>query len=252
MDEYHYVWLIWASAFLVPWLLLWFMSPRDRTIMLRASLMTTALGLTEPFFVPEYWNPPSLFDFAQRYGFDLESFVFTFAIGGIGVMLYRVLTGWPTLPVGAAEQRRERHRHHRWALLAAPALFVPLYALPWNPIYAAIAALVCGAIAAVACRPDLLRNTLVGGALFLAFYTLFMLSLVAFAAGYIARVWRVAELMPVRPAGIPIEELLFGVSFGAYWSAVYEHLTWQRVASAAAAGPRHSTADLRPPSGASA
>lgn len=89
MDEYHYVWLIWASAFLVPWLLLWFTYPRDRTIMLRASVMTMAFGLTEPVFVPEYWNPPSLFDLAQRSGFDLESFVFTFAIGGIGVTLSR-------------------------------------------------------------------------------------------------------------------------------------------------------------------
>lgn len=235
MNEYQYVWLIWASAFLVPWLVLWFVYPRDRTIMLRASAMTMAFGLTEPIFVPEYWNPPSLFDLAQRSGFDLESFIFTFATGGIGVMLYRVLTGARTLPVEGPEQRRARHRHHRVALLAAPGLFVPLYALPWNPIYAAIAALVCGAIAAVACRPDLLRNTLVGGALFLAFYTVFMLSLVAFAPGYIPRVWRVAELIPVRPAGIPIEELLFGVSFGAYWSAVYEHLTWQRVAPAATA-----------------
>ena len=28
--------------------------------------------------------------------------------------------------------------------------------------------------------------------------------------------------------GIPVEELLFGVAFGLYWSGVYEHFTWTR------------------------
>lgn len=241
MGGYHYVWLIWASAFLLPWLALWIAYPRDRRVIWRASVVTMAFGLTEPIFVPEYWNPPSLFDLAQRTGFDLESFIFTFATGGIGVMLYRVLTAGRTLPLGAPEQQLARHRYHRLALSAAPVLFVPLYALPWNPIYAAIAALLCGAIAAVACRPDLLRNTLVGGLLFLVFYALFMLSLATFVPGYIPRVWRVAELIPVRPVGIPIEELLFGISFGAYWSAIYEHLTRHRVAPAGAAMSRQAT-----------
>jgi hypothetical protein len=28
--------------------------------------------------------------------------------------------------------------------------------------------------------------------------------------------------------GIPLEELLFGLSFGWYWTGVYEHFTWSR------------------------
>lgn len=45
------------------------------------SLATAFFGLTEPLFVPEYWNPPTLFDLAQRTGFDLESLIFCFGIG---------------------------------------------------------------------------------------------------------------------------------------------------------------------------
>jgi hypothetical protein len=29
--------------------------------------------------------------------------------------------------------------------------------------------------------------------------------------------------------GLPLEELLFGLSFGLYWAAVYEHFAWLRV-----------------------
>ncbi|MEW5917696.1 MAG: lycopene cyclase domain-containing protein [Gemmatimonadota bacterium] len=237
MSESRYVWLIWASAFLLPWFVLWIRYPRDRSIMWRASATTMLFGLTEPIFVPEYWNPPSLFDLAHRTGFDLESFIFSFAIGGIGVMLYRAAIGGRTVPLPALHQHAGRHRYHRLALATAPVLFLPLWALPWNPIYAATTAMLGGAVAAAACRPDLVRNTLVGALLFLALYTLFMLSLVVFAPGYIERTWLVAELIPVRPAGIPIEELRCGISCGAYWSAIYEHLFWYRVTPVATARP---------------
>jgi hypothetical protein len=41
------------------------------------------MGLTEPFFVPEYWTPPSLFNLTEKTGFDIESLIFSFAIDGI-------------------------------------------------------------------------------------------------------------------------------------------------------------------------
>ena len=71
----QYVWLTWASSFLLPWLLLLWRYPAHRRVMLWASVLTTPFGLTEPLFIPRYWNPPSLFGLAQRTGFDLESLI---------------------------------------------------------------------------------------------------------------------------------------------------------------------------------
>ena len=68
--KYHYVWLIWSSAFLLPWIVLYLWNRRWRTVMWRVSLVTALLGLSEPVLVPRYWNPPSLFDLAQRTGFN--------------------------------------------------------------------------------------------------------------------------------------------------------------------------------------
>jgi hypothetical protein len=31
--------------------------------------------------------------------------------------------------------------------------------------------------------------------------------------------------------GIPLEELLFGFTFGLYWTGVYEHFTWNKSVS---------------------
>ncbi len=223
---YHYVWLVWSSGFLIPWLALYLTNPRLRTVMWRVSLATAAFGLIEPIWVPEYWNPPSLFELAQRTGFDLESLIFCFAIGGIGAVLYNALTYRHFVPFGAGEMRAPHARFHLAALWAPYVLFVPLYFLPWNPIYPAILCLVGGAIASSICRPDLTAKSLVGGAIFLGLYSVFMLGLVWLTPGYISQVWNLPALSGVLIGGIPLEELLFGFSFGWYWTGVYEHFTW--------------------------
>jgi hypothetical protein len=224
--RYHYVWLAWSGTFLLPWVWLYLANPGHRRVMLRTSLATALLGLTEPIYVPRYWNPPSLFDLAQRTGFDIESLIFAFAIGGIGCALYDTMTKRDLSAVSAAERNSSRHRLHRLALLVPYFLFVPLYFLPWNPIYPSLLCLLIGSIGSVVCRPDLRRKTLIGGLLFLGLYAVFMLGLRWFSPGYIERVWNLRALSGVLIAGIPLEELVFGLTFGMYWTGVYEHLAW--------------------------
>lgn len=228
MNSYHYVWFFWSSTFLAAFLLVYLLSPADRRQMLRAGAATAPFGLTEPLFVPAYWNPPSLFDLAQRTGFDLESLIFTFAIGGVAVILYNRLTGQAVAAIPEAARSSRRHRLHGLALLAPAFTFLLLVPLGWNPIYPAVIAMVAGATAAVICRPDLFAKTLVGGLLFLGYYALFMLGLILSAPGYVEEVWNIGALSGLRPLGIPVEELMFGFAFGLYWSSVYEHLTWSR------------------------
>ena len=47
------------------------------------------------------------------------------------------------------------------------------------------------------------------------------------APGYIERVWNLAALSGVFVLHLPLEELLFALTFGFYWSSVYEHVTWR-------------------------
>lgn len=219
VEPYRYVWLVWASAFLAVWALLYALFPRQRRAMGWASLYTTPFGLAEPLFVPAYWNPPSLFDLAQRTGFVLESLIFCFAIGGVGSVLYNIVTGARLEAVSAAQRHHHRHRWHRAALLTPFVVLPALLPLRWNPIYPAMLALGTGALATVTCRPDLTLKTLAGAVLFFGYYFVFMLALDALAPGYM----RVLE--------VPVEELGFGLAFGAYWAGVYEHVCWQRVAA---------------------
>lgn len=226
-SPYTYVGL--SSALLVAWLVLFTVRPDIRREMVRVSVGTMFLGLTEPLFVPRYWNPPTLGDLARRTGFDLESLLFSFAIGGIVFAAYHVLFGEAPAESMAHERSDPRHRYHMLAILSAPVGFVVLLALtPLNPIYAAAIALVGGFFATLYCRPDLWRKMLASGALFLLLYfVVFVLFDQAFP-GYVVAVWNLKAVSGVVLWGVPLEELLFAFTFGLYWSSVYEHLGWRR------------------------
>ena len=193
--------------------------------MLWASLFTMPFGLTEPLFVPAYGNPPSLFNLAQTTGFNIESLIFSFGIGGIGAVLYNILIRREPVALPFAERAAARHRLHFWALAVPFVSFPLLYPFAWNPIYLAIIAM-ARALAAMFCRPHLAPKVGIGAILFLSYYTVFPLGLEWTAPGYIGRVWNLPALSGVCIAGLPIEELLFAAAFGAYWSGVYGHFIW--------------------------
>jgi Lycopene cyclase len=121
------------------------------------------------------------------------------------------------------------HRQHVLLLVSPVIAFVALFFLPWNPIYPGIIAMAIGAIAAILCRPDLKARIWVGGVLFLLYYSILLQGLRFLSPGYIERVWNLPDLTGIKPFGMPMEELLFALCFGMYWSGVYEHLTWRRV-----------------------
>ncbi len=226
MDE-HYVWLIWSLTFLIPWCIVYVLAPNYRDVMLKASLLTMLFGLTEPLFVPEYWHPPSLFNLAISTGFDIESFIFCFGIGGIAAVLYNILTGQALQAMSLKERSNPLHKHHLLAITTPFIIFPLLWVFISNPIYPAILAMISGGIANSLCRPDLAVKSFWGSVLFLIYYAVFISGLELMAPGYIEHVWNLDVLSGLFIAGIPIEELLFAASFGYYWIGLYEHLTWR-------------------------
>lgn len=224
-----YAYLTWSVILLGLWGLVYLARPAVRRKLLIVSAWTSVLGLSEPVFVPQYWQPPTLFDLAERTGFDIESVLFSFAIGGLASTLYDAVTGHATATMAAHERRARRHRWHSWALIAPIPVFIALYALTsFNPIYVACLALLAGGAATWACRPDVWRRMLLGAGLFLALYFVYFASLVMVYPAYVATVWNLPALSGVLIAGIPLEELLFAVTLGWMWSSLHEHWLWRR------------------------
>ena len=223
-----YAYLALSTALLGVWLVLFAVRADIRRELVRVSIGTMFLGLTEPLFVPSYWDPPTLGDLARRTGFDLESLLFSFAIGGIVFAAYDVVVRAAPSVSLARERRHPRHRFHALAICSAPLVFaLVLGSTRLNPIYAAAIGLVAGFLATLYCRPDLWRKMLLSGGLFLLLYfgvvALFNLAF----PGYVAAVWNLAAISGLRLVGVPVEELMFAFTFGLYWSSIYEHLAWR-------------------------
>ena len=198
--------------------------------MLVVSLWTSVLGFSEVRFVPAYWNPPSLFDLGRRTGFDLESFLFSFGIGGLTVVIYEWIFPVRHHTLSEHEKRLPRHRFHVLALLSAPLIFLLLFfTTALNPIYITILSLTGGGLFAWYCRPDLLRKMTASAFLFLALYFIYFLTLVTVFPGYVHQVWNLTAISGILIFGIPLEELLFAFPLGFLWSGVYEHLKWQKL-----------------------
>lgn len=198
--------------------------------MLIVSIWTSLLGLTEPFFVPEYWNPPSLFNLAQTTGFDIESLIFAFSIGGLAVSIYEkffVIRHEAILP---PQTHNKRHILHLGAIISFFIVFWTLFSLTnLNPIYSAIVSLFVGGFFTLLCRPDLKNKMVASAFIFAGVYFLYFLTLVIVFPVYVEKVWNLAALSGVLILGVPLEEILFALGVGFLWSSVYEHIKWYTI-----------------------
>ncbi len=225
-------WLVFSLLFLLVWFIIYFLKPLLKKEMLLASILTAPFGLTEPLFVPEYWNPPSLFNLAARTGFDIESLIFCFAIGGVGSILYQGFFNLKHKKMSKKEMHSKRHRFHLLALFSPVIIFIPLYLLTaLNPIYTASIAMFIGALAAILCRPDLKKNIWISGLMFLSIYFIFFLLFNLTYPEMVQQVWNLAAISGILITGIPLEELVFAFTFGMLWSSIYEHINWYKLKS---------------------
>jgi hypothetical protein len=228
----QYVWFIWSLIILALWAVIYLLRKESRKEMLKMSLITMPFGFTEPLFVPEYWFPPSLFDLAIKTGFDIESLIFSFAIGGIGTVLYNLIFKRSLAEIPHNERNHNRHRLHIY-ILFVPAIVFLILALftSLNHIYCGIIALFIGGLSTLYCRPDLKTKIWVGGILFTVLYFIYFGSILLFYPQYVELYWNLDKLTHILFFGVPIEELLFAFTFGMYWSGLYEHLYWRKLIS---------------------
>src|SRR3990172_9898366 len=103
-----YEWLAFSLLLVGVWLVIYVARRSLRKEMLWVSLFTSFTGFAEPLFVQAYWSPPSLFDLARRTGFDVESLIFSFAVGGIAAVLYEAVLNVKHRKMSVAEVRISR------------------------------------------------------------------------------------------------------------------------------------------------
>jgi len=235
-----YAYLVACIGSILIWLVFYIRaSPANRRVTLRVSAVTALTGLAEPLFIPMYWNPPTLFDLAQRTGFDIESFMFSFSAGGNATAIYGALRAKAQTSVDSAERRGPRDRYHRLTLVVFPLVFIGLAAATnMNAVYITMVAVSAGFLATCLARPDLIKLIVTSGLLFTGLYFAFFVAFNALYPGYLNQVWNLGALSGVMILRVPLEEVVFALAYGLIVACFAEHFFAWMTAKRAAADDR--------------
>ena len=225
---YEYITSVLIS--LAIWVALFLCRKDLRTKMIFSSMLCTPIGLTEPLFVPNYWNPNAVLGFSLLgMSFDVESLIFSFVIGGWASVLYEEALNKHLRK--ARETRQESKRHFIMVLIVV-LVSTGAFSLYFgnNVIYSGTIAMAIGAAAIVIMRKDLARETIYGGLLFLMTYSLWLFVInTFFFPNWVEQAWNLDNLSGILLLGIPLEESLFALAFGSLWAPIYETAKGQAV-----------------------
>lgn len=225
-------WLVFTLIFLLVWIIVFIFVKKSRKKMLWTSILTAPFGLTEPLFVPEYWSPPSLFNLAAKTGFDIESIIWSFAIGGIAAVLFELIFKIRPTKMSNKDIHKSKHKWHFFTLISPIPLFLILFfTTSINPIYTASISMFIGAIGSFYCRPDLKKKIFIGGLLFFIFYFMAFFLFNSIYPGIVERIWNLNAISGILIFGVPLEELMFAITFGMLWSSYYEHIKWYKLSN---------------------
>lgn len=245
--------ILMAFWFLTLWWVQKTGEARDKREFWWASISCFLLGFTEPLYVPEYWDPPSLLQF---YHWDFESFIFCFAIGGIASVvtelgpLKKVILSvdyaiwsvvnrvayflWEVLPGTSGDTQiqnityspvtitRDQVRVENMILVTFfLAAFGTAEQLHVNVIYEAAFVCLSTALFISWRRPRLRWQILGGGVTFVLIYTVVLVGVAGVYPDFFSY-WNNKELSGIHIFHAPLEEYLFAFTFGAFWAPFYE------------------------------
>lgn len=175
--------------------------------------------ISELYYTRDYWRPV-LFN---GWAIGLEDFLFGFLIVGISAVIYEEFVG------KRFTKRHGRQKHHFILVIPLIFVFVLLFhtltiGIGVNSIYASILLFSALALVVLYFRRDLVIDALISG-VFIGSIGLFgYLLLTSVYPEFFRRFWLLGNISGVLVQGIPIEELLWGFSFGLAAGPFYEFM----------------------------
>lgn len=221
-----YPYLVWSVMLGMIWLIFYFLRKDLRHEMLISTILFLPFGLTEPLFVPQYWDPVVLF---KLFGlFDVESIMHTAFLGGISSVIYKEFFGFRL-------RKFKRGKWHAVKIMLSMFIIVPAMVVVWW--FTELSVLRFSFIIIVAMTPyfyyvrkDLIKESLLSGAAFMVFYILSLLFIDYFMGSFLAQ-WNPQGTVGYV-LGIPVEEFIYAFLFGMIGSVLYEEATNRKLAKA--------------------
>jgi len=199
------------------WLVLFIYSKNTRKEMVITGILVTPFVVIDYFTVPMYWTPKTLFNIPV----GIEGFIFTFFLSGIAAVIYEVVM---RKRIG---KKKDKFNTNSIVIFIAVTLFVILlfWFIKINIIYFIILENMFSSGVICFFRKDLLKDTIYS-ALFFSSVNFIIFTLWGLLVPSALNWWTIKG---IRLGVIPIQELLFSFSFGAFVGPLYEYLTNGRI-----------------------
>lgn len=220
MANYHYSYLIGVLIFWAGWLTCYAAGKSYRAEIRWGPLISAPMAITSPFFIPQYWMPPSLFDLDQRMKIGIEDVLWAAAGGGIASVIGEILLKDRLGKI----RKAKRSRHYAPFIVMVVVFFALKFWHPEKNIYNTIIALAVAAIVIALRRSGLIPTMLVGTMSFAVLYFVMFRIVLCLYPEFVQRYYNVPKPLGIYVFGAPVEELLFAAAGGAVWSVGYEYL----------------------------
>lgn len=211
----NYVYLIGSGIVSIFWLFFYILRTDLRKKILLSSIIGGILGITEIFFVPNYWNPQ--FQTIKIFNnLFLESFIFAFFLAGFSSVLYQFIF---------KKSLFETQKIKPKLLLIPPIIFLLHLIIPQiNVMVFSFGSMLMGALLFYLSDKKLGWPILLNGLFVLTF---FLITYIIFWQLFPSLVisYNYKTLIKISIFGIPIEELLFFFAIGTNFCLIYEILS---------------------------
>jgi len=224
-DNFQYASILGNLFFFLIWIFL-FLNRRDlRKEILIMSLIVAPMGpLSELFYLRDYWQP----EFFNSWSAIIENLFFAFTIGGVASVIYEEFFG---------KKYAKRHLTSHQKYMFGIALFGIIFMLTgclilgFNSIYVSIFGFLIIGLFMIALRNDLLKNTLFSGLLVGIIMFVFYFIFGNIFNNIIQRWWLLKNISGIVIFNAPLEELLWGFSWGFVASPTYEFIVGLKLKS---------------------
>lgn len=222
---YQYTYLIWNGIFFFLWLGA-LLSRKDLwRELISVSILLGLGGLFAEYIATEdYWHPVTITN--SRIG--IESFLVGFFIGGVGAVIYEVISG------NRLSARSKPHASILRALqlvgLLGALTLGGFYLLGINSLYATIIGFVIPSALMLLRRKDLIWNAFATGFLLMVVGVLIYLVLQVLQPGFIQAFWVLNGAWYTKLIlGIPLGEYVFYFLAGVFIGPLYEYVRGYRL-----------------------
>jgi len=183
------------------------------------SLVGGALFPLALIYLPDYWRPDHI---ASGLPLGIEDFLFAFTIGGIGAVLYEVIFGKTHTLCDC--RRKNPKGLISVTLVSIATLLLLAFIFKLNSIYSSYVSLLIIFAYIMYFRKDLFWQAILSGfavgLLMFSFYQVW----VRLYPGIIEHWWLLQNISGILIFGTPLEEIIWGFSWGIVGGTVYEFI----------------------------